>query len=316
MMLRGFSRLTSYNCTQCHHKCCATEYDLPLFPEEASLLSRNYPFVSFFIKSSKSIHWLLRGDSCPFLTSLGLCELHNTQYKPLSCQIYPLIFWKTNLDETIAWINPCRGTGFNWVSDRTHLISDQHLDNLYDRVKNRFSSYWGEKIDINNPFERISQERIREEIDLFKHTNELNLVQKMAELDYSANFKSLLNHLTSNDPLKIDLNKIINAVVQWLCWSPVGLQLTFFNAKIIIFTAAMWITLNSDSIFPNNNNSNNQKRFLQQIGSFLATAISPSFWNQVENGTQIVILRKFAVQTQKILTGTIPQQFLSDFNEN
>ena len=36
----------------------------------------------------------------------------------------------------------------------------------------------------------------------------------------------------------------------------------------------------------------------------------------VENRTQIVILRKFAVQTQKILIGTIPQQFLSDFNKN
>lgn len=310
MILRGFSRLTAYNCAHCHLKCCATEYDLPLLPHESASLYQNYPFATFFIKTSKNTNWLLRGDSCPFLTSLGRCKLHNTQFKPVLCQIYPCIFWKINSDETLAWINPCRGTGFQWVTDKPQHISEQTLKNFYEKVKNCFSWYLGEQIDKNNPFERISQERIREEIDFFNHNDEFNLVPELVELNYSANFSSILNYLTSIKPVQKDLKNIINAVIHWLCWSPIGLQLTFLNSKLIFLTAAKWININSDSIFTHAQNPIERKRLLQQVGSFLATAILPSFWKQVENETQMVILRKFAIQVRKILSGTIPQQLI------
>ncbi|MHA2245597.1 MAG: hypothetical protein ACXADY_11580 [Candidatus Hodarchaeales archaeon] len=310
MILRGFSRLTAYNCAHCHLKCCATEYDLPLLPHESASLYQNYPFTNFFIKSSKKLNWLLRGDSCPFLTSLGRCKLHNTQFKPVSCQIYPLIFWKINSDEILVWINPCRGTGFQWVTDKTHHISEQALNNSFEKVKNCFSWYWGEQIDKDNPFERISQERIREEINFFKQNDQFNLIPELVELNYSANFSNLLNYLTSIKPVQKDLKDIINAAIHWLCWSPIGLQLTFLNSKLIFLTAAKWININSDSIFTNDQNPIERKRLLQQVGSFLATAILPSFWKQVENETQMVILRKFAIQARKILSGTIPQQLI------
>ena len=70
IMIRGFSEYTGYNCLKCHHKCCGTEYDLPLLKGESINLQKLYSFSSNFIKKSKNIDYLIRGDSCIFLNSV------------------------------------------------------------------------------------------------------------------------------------------------------------------------------------------------------------------------------------------------------
>ncbi|MHA2224247.1 MAG: hypothetical protein ACXAC8_03520 [Candidatus Hodarchaeales archaeon] len=309
-MIRGFSRFTGYSCSDCQFKCCASEYDLPLSPIESKTLLRNYSFSSFFIQEKDSKEFIIRGESCPFLQSKGLCLLHNTNNKPLICQTFPLIFWKISHSSILSWISPCRGNGFRWVADSENRISDHFLQRMLNKVQKNFTFYWGEQIDHNNPFSEISEERFREELQFFEKSNQNDLLSLLIELNDQKHYPNLLEPLI--DRLKINSNeremKLYNAVLHWLCWSPVGLKLTFKNSKLIFLIATMWIDYNMTTPPLSSYQPLKRDHFLQQIGSFLANAILPSFWKHVEKKTTSDILRKFSKQVQGILTGKLPQQ--------
>lgn len=314
-MIRGFSNRTGYNCLECHFKCCSSEYELPLFPHEVKTLSQNHPFLFLFLKSTTNGEKLTRGDSCPFLTSNGKCILHATPEKPLVCQTYPLIFWRIKPGLLLSWIHPCRGNGFQWVAEPQHQITDQNLNELIYKVQNYFKNYWGEQIDRTNPYKDIQYDRIEAETKFFSN-NRPDLITKMTEVvdsDSSSTFIHTLKTELNSKFDQNDLRDIINAVLHWLSWSPVGLQLTFFNSKLIFLVAAMWIEfMASPSLFQLPLNLN-RERYLQQLGSFLSTAILPSFWSQIEIQTRSDPIWDFSRYVRKILSGKIPQQKINIF---
>lgn len=315
MIIRGFSKLSAYNCTHCHSKCCATEYDLPLFPHESENLCRNYKQVSIFIQSTDEGKRLIRGDSCPFLTSQGFCLLHNTQYKPLMCQTYPLILWKIRPDIILCWINPCRGDGFQWIIRDDNQITDHYLNNLVKNVQNYFTSYWGDQIDLENPFAGVPYERVHQEINFFKKSSTTDLMAKIIEVNNSGGFSNVIaafkEALIQSSPHQ-ELKKVVNAVLHWLSWSPVSLKLDFTYSKIIFLVAAMWIEFHGSLALFHVKKPLDRERYVQQLGSLLATSILPSFWNQVERNIHDELIRKFSIRVRKVLSGEIPQQSISD----
>ncbi|MFX1506681.1 MAG: YkgJ family cysteine cluster protein [Promethearchaeota archaeon] len=318
MIIRGFSKFTSYNCAHCHHKCCATEYNLPLFPHESENLLKNYKYSSIFIRSINDVEKLIRGDSCPFLTSHGLCLLHDTQNKPLICQIYPLILWKIKPDVFLCWIHPCRGNGFQWVSRDEYHITDQFLSHQIKNVQNHFESYWGDQIDLENPFTDVAYERVQQELEFFEQDSDSDLYKKFSRINDSGNFADFF-HTLSEDFIPsspdLELKKVIHAVLHWLSWNPVSLKLTLPNSKLIFSIAALWIEFHGSFILSHVHNPVNYERHLQQLGSFLATSVTPAFWSHLEGFDQNESIRKFSTQVRKILMGKIPQQAISDLKE-
>lgn len=316
MMIRGFSLFSGYNCANCHFKCCASEYDLPLFLTESKELREEFPFSTIFLTRDKNKQFLIRGDSCPFLSSKGLCILHKPKFKPIMCRTYPLVFWKFSQHDYLAWINPCRGNGFHWIIDDKHYISNTKLDDMFTEINVKFHSYWGEQIDKNNPFTGIKDERIQLEKEFFDQNTKITLLNKMMEFQTSSSIANKLNGLTPINKESYfykDLHRVINAVLHWLSWSPVGLQLNFLNSKLIFSIAANWIELEHSQLHENNFQILNPERYLNQIGGFLASAILPSFWEHVEKSVQDSKIKEVATAIGKILAGEIPQQKIQDF---
>ncbi|MHA2306100.1 MAG: hypothetical protein ACXACU_11980 [Candidatus Hodarchaeales archaeon] len=311
MMIRGFSLFTGYNCTKCYFKCCGSEYDLPLFPSESEEINEKFPFIPFFLKKDEDNEWLIRGDSCLFLSSEGLCILHNNQLKPIMCKTYPLIFWKCSSKDYLAWIYPCRGNGFHWIADDKNRVSDNVVNSLFHEIRDKFHSYWGEQIDHNNPFTEISVERLRIEKDFFYHNKNTSLYSKMMEFQNSGSITNKLDTLT---PIKYDtdlyeqLHKVINAVLHWLSWSPVGLQLSFSNSKLIFSIAAKLIELKNSQIHEGDLQSLETGRYLHQLGTFLASAILPSFWKNIEKTENNSMIKAISAKIRAVLSGEIPQQ--------
>ena len=319
MMIRGFSLLSGYNCANCHFKCCGSEYDLPLFLTESKELSEEFPFSTIFLARDKNKKFLIRGDSCPFLSSKGLCILHKPKLKPIMCRTYPLIFWKFSQNDYLAWINPCRGNGFHWIVNDKHYISDTKLDDMFTEINAKFHSYWGEQIDKNNPFTGITVERIQQEKDFFRQNTKTSLQSKMMEFQTSGSIANKLNGLITTKKasyLNEDLQRIINAVLHWLSWSPVGLQLNFLNSKLIFSIAANWIELKHSQVHEKNSQMLNPERYLNQIGGFLASAILPSFWDHIEKSVKNSNIKEVAAAIRKILVGEIPQQKIQDYLAN
>ncbi|UCG90772.1 MAG: hypothetical protein JSU57_03305 [Candidatus Heimdallarchaeota archaeon] len=138
---------------------------------------------------------------------------------------------------------------------------------------------------------------------------------KITAVNDSSAFSSFLHVLRDDlnlSPKDLDQENVINAVLHWLSWSPVGLKLTFSNSKLIFFVAAMWINFLGSSTLSQIQIPLNRERHLQQLGSLLATSGKPSFWNQIETSTQSEPIRKFSIQVRKVLSGEIPQQKISD----
>ena len=274
--------------------------------------------MSIFIRSINDGEKVIRGDSCPFLTSQGLCLLHNTENKPLICQIYPLIIWKIKPEKFLCWIHPCRGNGFQWVSRDEFQIRDSFLNDQIKNIQNYFESYWGDQIDLENPFMDISYERVQQEQEFFEQKRKIDLFEKFSRINCSGNFTnffhSVREDLTTSSPDR-ELKKVIQAVLHWLSWSPVGLKLTLPNSKLIFSIAALWIEFHGSFILSHVQNPVNHERYLQQLGSFLATSVTPAFWSHLEIFNQNESIRKFSTQVRKILSGKIPQQAISDLKE-
>ncbi|MHA2295999.1 MAG: YkgJ family cysteine cluster protein [Candidatus Hodarchaeales archaeon] len=319
-IIRGFSTVTGYSCSRCHHKCCATEYDLPLLSNEYQVLLENYPFCSIFLQSLSNSSRLIRGDGCSFLVANGLCLLHDTPYKPLICQTYPLVFWNIKRELLLTWIYPCRGDGFQWVADSRNQISNREINDLTEKIDQKFTKYWGEEIDKGNPFDNLPIRRIEEELEFFEKDNNTNLIARISKQVDNHHLSGLINSLeadTEHFGTSEDLNPVINSVLHWLCWTPVGLNLTFANAKLIFSIAATWINYQASKILSKNKHDLplKRQRFHQQLGSFLAISIVPSFWEHVEISAKNEELRSFSRQVIRVLTGEIPQQHLGKKNE-
>ncbi len=306
-IIRGFSPATGYFCLECLSKCCATEYELPLLAQETEILRQEYPFCNIFIHHSVEGSWLLRGDRCPFLNSKGLCILHNTPNKPLICQIYPLIFWKVKPDLILAWINPCRGNGFQWISNPNNRITDQEIERLLNKSQLNYKNYMGEQIDKQNPFNDIPMKRLDEELTFFDSIDTNDLLNEIKNLNLVPQSLERILLLTEDSTIK-EMVAIMNAVIYWLCWSPVGLQLSFNHSKLLFLVAAIWIDFTNRPILSQAVLPLSRSQILQQLGSFLATAIIPSFWRQMALKTEFEELRKFAKKAFKVLKGEITQE--------
>ncbi|MFX0084133.1 MAG: YkgJ family cysteine cluster protein [Candidatus Hodarchaeota archaeon] len=310
--IRGFSPLTGYSCFHCHMKCCTTEYDLPIFQEEKKKIARKLPLWMNFLKSSKDGNYILRGDSCPFLNEKGLCILHDTNDKPLICQIYPLIFYRIKPDLFLTWISPCRGNGFQWVSKPENQVKNSYIDVILEKANPYFKVYIGEKIDKANPYDSIPIRRIKEQQKFFTALSHSDKETALFDLTYSNHYNLFhsLDRKLEDFQLQEDLNNILNAVFYWLFWSPVGLQLSFNNSKLVFQVAGNWIKLWGSNLLLEPELPIIKERVLEQLGSFYATSILPSFWKQMAEKTTDKPLKKFSKLVFLVLTGTRNQEIL------
>ena len=314
-MIRGFSKFTGYNCLNCHYKCCASEYDLPLFHDEKENICKNYSYLSSYIQIKNSQFFIKRGDACPFLMLDGKCVLHHTSYKPLICQTYPLIFWKIDQSNLLVWINPCRGNSFYWVAEQRYRIKNKDIEDLIKKINNKYDDYWGEEIDHNNPYLDIYRERIDQEIE-FQRENKSHLFMSSLELTSqlykNQNINFLIKNsdsglLYTNDSLS---NKILESVFEWLCWSPIGLKLSFINSKFIFSLASLYLNM-KEFIEPKKIiNLPFRSRLAQNHGSLLARSILSDFWNYLESYSTNKQLKKSFKLISAILSGNMSQEKL------
>ena len=313
-IIRGFSLLTGYSCSQCHTKCCGTEYNLPIFQHEKQRIIQKHSAWSNFVKSSQGKHWFLRGDSCPFLNGEGLCSLHDMLEKPLVCQLYPLILYKVKQDLILTWINPCRGNGFQWVSESKNRITDKYLEQIIRKISPHFNEYIGEDIDRNNPYSSISLERIeaqKQSIPILKNeSNDIDIIS-IAELNQYSIFHSLVKGL-QNTSFQKDLNDTMQAVFYWLSWSPVGLQLSIRNSRLVFQVAGAWVELWGRELLEKSDFSIKQERISQQLGSFYANSVLPSFWKQMIEKVKDPPLKKFSKSVFLVLQGEKSQKILQE----
>jgi Fe-S-cluster containining protein len=293
-------------------KCCSTEYDLPLIQEETEKITQKLPLWMNFLKSSGSKTYILRGDSCPFLNGEGLCILHDTNDKPIICQIYPLIFYKIEPDLLLSWISPCRGNGFQWVSKPENQIKNSDIEQIIKKINPYFKEYIGEKIDTNNPYDSIPTIRIKEQQQFFSSFGQNNIGPDLYDRT-SPNRYNLFHSLDrkiKDLQLQEDLNFTIKAVFYWLCWSPVGLQLSFNNSRLVFQVAGNWIEFWGSKLLVESRLPIKRERILQQLGSFYATSILPSFWKQMMEKTTEKPLKEFSKMVYLVLIGERTQETL------
>ncbi len=313
MLIRGFSLDTSYHCSDCHLKCCATEFNLPLCGSEKSILSQYYPEYQFYLQSTTDGDYILRGNSCPFLTNNGLCQLHSKHLKPLTCQIYPLLFWRYSTTDTLVSIHPCRGNGFSWYSRSNSQISNPQLEELLTKANMHFESYWGENIDKNNPYAGISPTRIESQIDYYNTIPEDQLLVKITS---DSNLPSrFLDSQSSSEKTLIMIKdgivgRYLNSVLNWLIWSPVGLQLSIKNAQMIFSVAAFWLIKQTELNPKIKTTILNSTDYTEQVASYYASSILPTFWLKIVSERENKALSSFAKKVYLILMGKLSQEDL------
>lgn len=315
-MIRGFSKLTGFYCLNCHYKCCASEYDLPLFQDEKNNICEKYSYLLPYFQRKNSLFFLKRGDGCPFLTPEGKCSLHHTSYKPLTCQTYPLIFWKVDRDNLLVWVNPCRGNSFHWVAEQEYRIKNKDIEDLIAKTSNRYNSYWGEEIDHNNPFQKIKRERIDQELE-FQRKMRPRLLMNSLELtsrtfkDRNIDFLIESFFSESNHINEMHSDQILESVFEWLCWSPIGLQLSFLNSKFVFSLASLYLNLIGFTEFRKITNLSYSSRLAQNYGSLLARAVLPEFWNHLYSHSPYKQLKRLFKLISAILSGDTSQEKLN-----
>ena len=314
MLIRGFSEHTRYTCDSCHLKCCATEFSLPLYGSEKHLLSREYPEYQYYFQSTEDGDTILRGNSCPFLTKRGYCQLHTTSLKPLSCLIYPLIFWRFNQNDTLVSIHPCRGNSFQWYSLKKSNIPNTYIKQLLLRTNKNFNFFWGEAKDKNNPYANIPSSRVQDQLKFYHHTSKDQLLEKTVnDIDFSS-YSQMLPSLNETFIEKLkdeEIGKFFNSVLNWLIWSPVGLQLSIENSQSIFSIAALWLIEQTNMDISHNNSSLSSSTYINQLSSFYASSILPSFWYNIIAQTKNNALKAFSKKVSKVLKGKLPQEDLS-----
>ncbi|MHA1973804.1 MAG: YkgJ family cysteine cluster protein [Candidatus Hodarchaeales archaeon] len=315
-MIRGFSELSGINCLECHYKCCASEYKLPLTTKEEKYIRHKFPSYRLFLEKHEGKQFLLRGNKCPFLTNTGLCELHQTEYKPLVCQTYPLIFWKYNPNEVLVWLNPCRGDGFRWIIEKELRFSNKEIEDTIIKINDKYNVYWGEEIDHTNPYEGIRKKRLEQERELNLSEKEPSLLDQFLQIDFPKEYTTLIAQLQKTEETyqlsyqTKNFDRIINAVLKWLCWSPVGLNLSFLNSKLIFTISALWIKSEINTLHESGKEILLDDKIQNNIGFFLAQSILPDFWIHLGLRAKEKEVKKFSLKVQRILKGEISQQNL------
>ncbi|MHA2033597.1 MAG: hypothetical protein ACW99Q_29870 [Candidatus Kariarchaeaceae archaeon] len=316
MLIRGFSKHTSYTCANCHSKCCATEFNLPLCGSEKDILSKKYPEYQYYFQSIENGDNLIRGDSCPFLTNMGKCQLHSSSLKPITCLIYPLFFWRFNEKDTLVSIHPCRGKGFQWYSGKKANITNSYIKQLLVKANNYFDIYWGEKIDRNNPYVNVPTIRIQNQIKFYQHTSESELLEKMVRNITLSSFSQIFpsGFETYIERIKDEeVGAFLNSVLNWLIWSPVGLQLSIRNAQLIFSIAALWLITETNFDLEFEKSPLNDPNYINQLSSFYARCILPSFWFNISTRTNNKALISLSSKIYLVLRGELPQEDLSQF---
>ncbi|MHA2175915.1 MAG: YkgJ family cysteine cluster protein [Candidatus Hodarchaeales archaeon] len=316
MIIQGFSTFTSYDCMPCHAKCCATDYNLPLVGTELHNLKRDFPEITFYLQSSTFGDQLLRGDACSFLSQRGDCKIHDTKFKPISCEIYPLIIWRFSQNDTLIWINPCRGRSFTWRSDKRSKLNEEYFQTILKISKDYFKTYWGEEIDRNNPYINIPTSRIYEQVDYFNSIVNGSILQNIIKRTQTTRYKQIIGQLNTkwiSDSDNNHIRDLVDSVIIWLSWSPVGLQLSQSNSQWIFSIAALLIieSIINESTFDLEIGRN--PIYLNHVGSYLATSILPSFWENIKSKFENKHLILFSDQVIRVLKGLIPQQSLFEF---
>ncbi len=316
MLIRGFSEHTSYTCASCHSKCCATEFNLPLCGTEKQIISNQYPEYQYYFQSTENGGNILRGDSCPFLTNVGYCQLHSSSLKPITCQIYPLVFWRFNKKDTLVSIHPCRGKGFQWYSTKKANLTNSYIEQLLLKANNYFDIYWGEEIDRNNPYVNIPTLRVQNQIKFYRKTSERELLEKMVRNITLSSFSQIF---PSGFEKYIEIIKdeevgtFLNSVLNWLIWSPVGLQLSIRNAQLVFSIAALWLIKQTKFELGLEISSLDNPNYINQLSSFYARCILPSFWSNISTRTNNKALISLSKKVNLVLRGELPQEDLSQF---
>lgn len=132
--------MIKFQCMLCGQACCYFRdiNDSPLiFPWEKRLLldlSKQYniklefkPFLAYKINDSKYAvifyRWIINGR-CPFLSSKGLCTIHDE--KPYSCKMFPLI---VGIDD-----NTLRASGSClWVNKNIEKIRNINSNSVFEK---------------------------------------------------------------------------------------------------------------------------------------------------------------------------------------
>jgi len=316
MIIQGFSKFTDYNCMSCHAKCCATEYILPLVGAEMQNLRNNFPEISLYLHTSTFGDQLLRGDSCFFLSQSGICKIHDTKYKPISCEIFPLILWRFSQNDVLVWIAPCRGRSFTWHSDNESNLNKDYFQHILKKSKAFFESYWGEEIDRTNPYINVPIPRIYEQVEFYKSIENESILQTILKKTQNTKYNQITNQLDTNwvfDSNYSHLRDLVNSVLIWLSWSPVGLQLSHLNSQRIFSIAALLIIdyLNRDQL--NDYEEKQDAIHLNHLGSYLATSLLPSFWKNIRPKLKNKLVVSFSDQVIHVLNGSIPQQSIHEF---
>jgi hypothetical protein len=110
-----------------------------------------------------------------------------------------------------------------------------------------------------------------------------------------------------------EIGKFLNSVFNWLIWSPVGLQLSIENSQLIFSVAALWLINQTNMGSGLSNVSLTNSSYLNQLSSFYASSILPSFWHNIAIQTKNNKLRSFANKVRLILRGELPQLDVSQF---
>ncbi len=224
---RGFADDTSFSCSNCQHKCCVDPYPIGLLPSEAQWLIEEYPRPQIMKDlDNLPIYRIYRSSRCPYFMDDGLCQLHQLDviHKPLSCILYPLIFWQFAPNEWLTVIEPC-SDGFRWWDGDE--ISEQDLRETLEISAMKLGylpHFLGDVADPDFPYTGIRENRVRKELELKNQL--LSSEQPITALtSFLENNHHVLNPLSLQS---LDLDSLLQVeevlLVQSSYWSSKFLQ--------------------------------------------------------------------------------------------
>ena len=319
---KAFAEDTSYCCAECQRKCCVDPYPIGLLPQEAETLLQHHP-VPQVMKDVDGlpIYRIYRVSKCPYFSEDGKCILHvsNSFHKPLSCVLYPLIFWQFADNEWLAIIEPC-SDGFRWWDGEP--LSTAELRKTIEKARKKLGylpTFIGDVADPDFPYTGISEKRVRQELQFRDRL-----------LSGYSPLSALLNYLEENEsllsPLKLKMldfhdlisteDKIVHSEAYWcqkllqgvknsLVW--LGFSATYMRFKLVSsvllrllavkFRLSVLLERYEDiitALIVEPENSTVAWRFINEIIWRLPQTVSASWWkDRIEtNEWKLVLNRK------------------------